>query len=164
MLLLVIVSMAWLHFYYLPILGGTLAFFAAGLLAESWRTGRPWRGLVLGTGTTLLAAIGLTAGLLAWLDPRFGERNTGSDAFDSSEWRLQFGAFFRGYIYNKVRFPFERTAYVPYESSAYLTGYVLFGLVVVAGLVVLRRLPAAARLPGCPPRPGPATATAPPRF
>ena len=142
-----IVVASWLHFYYLPLLGGTLVFFAAGLLFESWRTGRPWRALVVGTGTTLLASLGLTWGLLQWLDPLYGQRPVGSGGYDWIEWKFQFTALFQAYGFNKIRFPFERVGQVPYESSAYLTSFVLFGLLLVAGLALFRRLPAAARLP-----------------
>ena len=147
LLLAGIVVAAWLHFYYLVLLGGMLAFFVAVLLVESWRTHRPWRALMVGAGATLLAALVLTVGLLQRLDARSAERTTTSNGYDWVEWKFQFGALFKGYIYNKVRFPFERTAYVPYESSAYLTSYVLFGLLLVAVLLLLRRLPAAAHLP-----------------
>lgn len=142
-----IVATSWLHFYYLPLLGGPLVFFVAGLLYESWRAGRPWRGLVLGTGATLLASLTLTWGLLRAFDSRYAERPVGSSGYDWVEWRFQFTALFQGYVYNKVRFPLERLGQVPYESSAYLTSFVLFGLLLTAGLILLRRLPAAARLP-----------------
>ncbi|WP_375416333.1 hypothetical protein [uncultured Hymenobacter sp.] len=142
-----IVASSWLHFYYLPLLGGTLGFFVVGLLYESRRAGRPWRGLVVGTGATLLASLALTWGPLRWLDPRYAERPVGSSGYDWIEWRFQFTGLFQGYVYNKIRFPFERMGQVPYESSAYLTSFVLFGLLLVAGLLLVGRLPAAARLP-----------------
>ncbi len=146
-LFLGIVGASWLHFYYLPLLGGTLAFFVAGLLVESWRARRPWRALVVGTGAVLGGALFLTWGLLQVLDPLYRARPVGSGGYDWIEWRFQFGALFRGYVYNKVRFPLERTAEIPYESSAYLTSFVLFGLLLVGVLLLCRRLPAAARLP-----------------
>ena len=142
-----IVVASWLHFYYLVLLGGTLAFFVGVLLIESWRIHRPWRALVAGTGATLLGSLALVAGLLQLLDARSADRPTTSNGYDWIDWKFQFGSLFKGYIYNKVRFPFERTAYVPYESSAYLTSFVLFGLVLVAGLLLFRRLPTDARLP-----------------
>ncbi|GAB3660201.1 hypothetical protein GCM10027594_30660 [Hymenobacter agri] len=142
-----IVVFSWLHFYFLPLLGGTLAFFGAVMLFEAWRTRRPWRPLVVGLGATLLAAVVLTAGLLQVLDRRIGQRTPGSNGYDWIEWKFQFTSLFKGYSYNYLRFPLERTAGVPYESSAYLTGFVLFGLLLVAGLALLRRLPAEARWP-----------------
>lgn len=147
LLLVGIVGASWIHFYYLPLLCGILGFFVAVLLYESWRTHRPWRSLVVGGGITLVMALVLTWGLLQLLDPRRGERPTGSGGYDWIEWKFQFGALFRGYVFNKVRFPLERTAEIPYESSAYLTAFVLFGLLLVMVLLLIRRLPTAARLP-----------------
>ena len=142
-----IVGASWLHFYYLPLMGGMVAFFVAVLLVDCWRRQRPWRALVVGTGATLAAAVVFTWGLLQVLDGRYRQRPVGSNGYDWIEWKFQFGALFKGYIYNKVPFVFERTAYIPYESSAYLTSFVLFGLLLVGVLLVFRRLPAAARLP-----------------
>ena len=147
LLLLGIVVASWLHFYYLVLLGGAVAFFVAVLLIESWRKHRPWRELAIGCGATLLAALGLTWGLLQLLDPLNSERSVLANGYDWVEWKFQFGSLFAGYIYNKLRFPFERTALVPYESASYLTSFVLFGLLIVAVLVLFRRLPKAARFP-----------------
>ena len=144
--LLGIVFFSWLHFYYLPLLGGTLAFFGTCLLYESWRTRRPWRRLAIGLGATLLAAVALTAGLLQLFDARAGERTPNSNGYDWIEWKLQFSALFAGYVYNKIRFPFERTAVIQYESDSYLTSFVLFGLLLVAILALFRRLPATVSL------------------
>ncbi|HEX8349465.1 MAG TPA: hypothetical protein VF598_05875 [Hymenobacter sp.] len=142
-----IVLTSWLHFYYLPLLGGTLAFFVACLLIEQWPSRRLWWPLVTGTAATLLGSLALTWGLLQVLDPLHRERPVGSGGYDWIEWKFQFGALFRGYVYNKVRFPFERTDDIPYESSAYLTSFVLFGLLLVGILLLIRRLPTGARLP-----------------
>ena len=142
-----IVLTSWLHFYYLPLVGGTLAFFVLGLLLQGWRTRRAWKPLVVGLAATLVGAVVFTWGLLQVLDPRRGERPVGSNGYDWIEWKFQFGALFKGYLYNKVRFPLERTAGIPYESSAYLTSFVLFGLLLLGVLLVFRRLPAEARLP-----------------
>jgi hypothetical protein len=136
-----IVVAAWLHFYYLPLMSGLVVFFVAVLLVESWRLHRPWKGLVLGAGGMLAVAVALTWGLLQVLDGRYRERPVGSNGYDWIEWKLQFSSLFTGYVYNKVRFPFERTSGVPYESSSYLTSFVLFGLLVVAVLALVRRLP-----------------------
>ncbi|MDO7875071.1 hypothetical protein Q5H93_10045 [Hymenobacter sp. ASUV-10] len=146
LLLFGIVVTSWLHFYYLPLLGGSLAFFAIVLLAER-PLRRRWRELIVCTGVTLLSSLVLTAGLLMLLDPLQGQRETRSGGYDWIEWKFQFGALFQGYVFTKIRFPFERTAVAPYESAAYLTGFVLFGLLVVAVLLAVRRLPAGARLP-----------------
>lgn len=142
-----IVAASWLHFYYLPLLGGTLGFFALVLLYQSIRARRDWRPVAVGTAATLLLALASTWGLLQLLDARHAERPVTTNGYGWVEWKFQFGALFAGYDYNKIRFPFERTAPVPYESAAYLTSFVLFGLLLVAGLVLARRLPAAARLP-----------------
>jgi len=146
LLLLGIVTTSWLHFYYLPLLGGTLGCFVLVLLAERPLRRRWWE-LVLGTGATLLSALVLTWGLLVVLDPRQGQRESSSNGYDWIEWKFQFGALFQGYVFTKIRFPLERTVPYPYESSAYLTSFVLFGLLLVAILLVLRRLPTEARLP-----------------
>lgn len=145
-LLLGIVLASWIHFYYLPLTAGILGFFVLCLLIEGRGQVRPWRALVAGTGSTLVGALLLTWGLLQWLDPWASQRPLSSGGYDWIEWRFQFGALMRGYVFNKVRFPLERTAEIPYESSAYLTGFVLFGLLLVGVLLLVRRLPADARL------------------
>ena len=80
-----IVATSWLHFYYLPLLGGTLGFFAVGLLVEGRRMRRPWRPLVVGTAATLTGALLCTWGLLQLLDGRSRERTVGSWGYDSLE-------------------------------------------------------------------------------
>ncbi|MBH8558774.1 DUF2339 domain-containing protein [Hymenobacter negativus] len=147
MLLVGTVLASWLHFYYLALMVGTLVFFVAVLLYESVRERRPWRPLVVGTAATMAGAVVLTWGLLQLLDPRAKERPVGSNGYDWIEWRFQFTSLFKGYVYNKVTFPLERTAYVPYESVSYLTGFVLFGALLVAVLWLFKRLPVEARLP-----------------
>lgn len=142
-----IVVSSWIHFYYLPLLGGSLAFFVACLLVAGWPTRKAWRGLTVGTAATLAGAFALTAGLLQLLDPWIGQRTAGAGGYDWIEWKFQFGALFRGYDYNKIRFPLERTSPIPYESAAYLTGFVLYGLLLVGLLLLFRRLPVVARLP-----------------
>ncbi|QKG52503.1 hypothetical protein [Hymenobacter sp. BRD67] len=93
-----------------------------------------------GRGLALLAAVVvLTFGVLQVLDHRHAERPVGSDGYGWIEWKFQFGALFRGYDYNTVRFLLERTAHIPYESSAYLGGFVLYGLLAVGGLALLAR-------------------------
>ena len=143
--LLSIVVASWLHFYYLPLLGGLLGCFTLVLLlAGRWQR---WQPLVLGTGATLLGALALTAGLLLLLDPRQGQRQAGSGGYDWIDWKFQFTSLFQGYEFNKIRFPLERVPPVPYETGAYLTSFVLFGLLLVAILAAIRRLPAEARPP-----------------
>ncbi|MBF9143086.1 hypothetical protein [Hymenobacter properus] len=146
-LLVGIVLAAWIHFYYLALMLGTMGFFVLVLLYQSVRAGRPWRPLLLGMAGVAVGAVALTWGLLQALDPRIHERPVGSNGYDWIEWRFQFTALFKGYVYNKVQFPLERTSGVPYESSAYLTSFVLFGLLLVGVLLLLKRLPAEARLP-----------------
>lgn len=143
-----IVGAAWIHFYYLPLMSGMLVFFVMVLVIESWRTRRPWKRLVGGTAATLAGAVALTWGLLQFLDGYYKQRPVGSNGYDWIEWKFQFTSLFTGYVYNKVRFLFERTSGVTYESSSYLTSFVLFGLLLVAVLLVFRRLPQAARLSG----------------
>lgn len=142
-----IIGAAWLHFYYLPLLGGLLGFFVLGLLIESYKADRSWLQLIVGTGVVLGIAVLSTWGALQILDSFYKERPVGSGGYDWIEWKFQFGSLFRGYIYNKVRFVLERTAEVPYESASYLTGFVLFGLLITAVLLLIRRLPTQARLP-----------------
>lgn len=79
---------------------------------------RPWCPLVVGTAATLTGALLCTWGLLQLLDGRSRERTVGSWGYDSLEWKFQFEALFRGYDYDKIRFPLERTAPVLYEPSA----------------------------------------------
>lgn len=135
---------SYLHFYYLGILGVfTGFFFLLWIIAEA-RVGRPWRRLAAYSTLTLLLALLITWGPLLLLDPWYTLRPTGSSGYDWIEWKFQFGAFFRGYSFNHVRFLFERMAEVPYESSGYLGAFVLFGLVAVGVLYACGQAPRAA--------------------
>ncbi|MBO3273246.1 hypothetical protein [Hymenobacter defluvii] len=132
---------SYLHFYYLGITGVFAGFFfLIWVLAEA-REGRPWQQLATYGVTTLLFALTITWGLLMVLDAWYFLRPTGSSGYDWIEWKFQFGAFFRGYDFNKTRFLFERTAPVPYESSAYLGAFVLFGLLAVGTMAIFKRAP-----------------------
>ena len=135
-----LVAASWVHFYYLGVMGmWGGAFLLLWLGREAW-AGRPWRRLAGWAAGVLAATLGLTFGVLQGLDHRAGERPAGADGYDWIEWKFQFTTLFKSYDYNKIHFLFERTAYVPYESSSYLGAFVLYGLVVVAGLAALRRV------------------------
>ncbi|MBW3128110.1 hypothetical protein [Hymenobacter profundi] len=141
-LALAIFIISYLHFYYLAILGLFASLFFLCWLIREYRQNHPWLQLLLYSSTTLLATLLVTWGSLALLDPRYSLRPEGANGYDWIDWKLQFGAFFRAYDFDKVRFLFERTAAVPYESSAYLGAFVLYGLVIVGVLYFLKRLPA----------------------
>lgn len=129
---------AWLHFYYLGIVGGWLAFFFGLWAGREALAHRPWRALA-GRGAALLAwLLASTYGLLQVLDKRHGERPVGSGGYDWIEWKFQFGTLFHGHDFYKIRFFLERTAGIPYESTAYLGAFVLYGLVVVGVLAFIR--------------------------
>jgi hypothetical protein len=134
-----LVAASWLHFYYLGIIGGWIFFFGLGWAIREARAGRPWRGLVTRTIGVLAAAVALTYGVVQVLDQRRGLRTPGSGGYDWLEWKLQFGALFRGHDFQKVRFLLERQASVPYESNAYLGAFVLYGLLAVGALLLLER-------------------------
>ena len=134
-----LVAAAWIHFYYLGIVGGWLGGFFFFWGAREALAGRPWRGLAGRAFALLGLAAGLTFGLLQALDPRAGERPTGSGGYDWIEWKFQLGALFRGNEFYKVRFLLERTTEIPYESTAYLGAFVLYGLVAVAALAAVAR-------------------------
>ncbi|WP_133272767.1 hypothetical protein [Hymenobacter radiodurans] len=136
-----IIVTSYFHFYYLGILGVLGGFFFLFWIVENALAGKPWFRLALYGGLTLGAALLITAGSLMLLDPRYHERPVSSSGYGVLEWKFQFGAFFRGYSFNQLRFPLERTADVPYESVAYLGGFVLYGLLVTLALAALRRLP-----------------------
>jgi hypothetical protein len=130
---------AWLHFYYLGIVGGWLGFFFCLWIGREALAHRPWRALV-GRAAVLLAwLVASTFGLLQVLDGRHSERPVGSGGYDWIEWKFQFGALFHGLEFYKIRFFLERTASVPYESTAYLGAFVLYGLVVVGVLALVAR-------------------------
>jgi hypothetical protein len=132
---------SYLHFYYLGVLGVLCGFFFLFWVIREYQAGRPWLRLAQYAITSLVAALVTTAGLLMFLDPRYNERPVGSGGYDWIYWKFQFGSLFRGYEYNKIRFPFEQLEDVPYESSSYLTAFVLYGLLVVAVLSLMKRQP-----------------------
>ena len=134
-----LVAASWVHFYYLGIMGAWVGLFLGLWLGREARAGRPWRALAGRAAAVLAAVLVATFGLLQFLDKRAGERPAGADGYDWVEWKFQFGSLFKGYIFNKIHFLLERTAGVPYESSAYLGAFVLYGLVVVAGLALAGR-------------------------
>ena len=133
---------SYLHFYYLAILGLFASLFFLCWIILEFRQNRPWLRLLLYSSTTLLATLLITWGSLALLDPRYSLRPEGANGYDWIDWKLQFGAFFRAYEFQHIRFPLERTAAVPYESSAYLGAFVLYALLIVLVLYFLKRLPA----------------------
>ncbi|MDJ0365823.1 hypothetical protein QMK33_11730 [Hymenobacter sp. H14-R3] len=129
----------WLHFYYLGIVGGWLGAFFLVWIGREALAHRPWRRLA-GRAAALLSLVAVfTFGLLQVLDKRHGERPTGSGGYDWIEWKFQFGTLFHGHDFYKIRFFLERTAPVPYESTAYLGAFVLYGLVVVGILALVAR-------------------------
>lgn len=134
-----IVVASYLHFYYLGILGVLSGFFFLFWFIQEYRAGRPWLRLAQYAAISLLAALAITVVSLMLLDGRYAERPAFSGGYDWIEWKFQFGSLFRGYDYNTLRFPLERTAYVPYESVSYLTAYVLYGLLATLGLALLRQ-------------------------
>ncbi|UYZ61415.1 hypothetical protein [Hymenobacter weizhouensis] len=140
-----LVVASYIHFYYLAILGAMSGFFLLLWIVRELRARRPWLPLAVWGGGTLLVAGIVTVGSLMLLDGRYYERPAASGGYDWIEWKLQFGAFFRGYDYNHIRFPLERMASVPYESSAYLTAFGLYAGLLIGGLALLRRLPALVR-------------------
>ena len=134
-----VVAATWLHFYYLGIVGGWLAFFFAAWSWQRHQAGQAWRPLAGRAALLLAATVVSTYGLLQLLDPRRNERTPGSSGYDWLEWKFQFGMLFHGHSFYRVRFPFERTGDIPYESTAYLGAFCLFGLLVVALLALAGR-------------------------
>ncbi|RZK54181.1 MAG: hypothetical protein EOO59_11705, partial [Hymenobacter sp.] len=134
-----LVAASWLHFYYLGIVGGWLGFFFVFWIGREALAGRPWRALAGRAVALLGTAVVFTFGLLQVLDKRRGDRPTGSGGYDWIEWKFQFGTLFHGHDFYKFRFFLERTAPVPYESTAYLGGFVLYGLTVVGILALVAR-------------------------
>lgn len=134
-----LVAMSWVHFYYLGVVGGWLAFFFGAWCGREALAGRPWQGLAARGAGLLAGAAGLTYGVLQVLDGRRSARTLGSGGYDWLEWKLQFGALFRAHDFHKVRFVLERTAPVPYESTAYLGAFVLYGLLAVGVLLLVQR-------------------------
>lgn len=133
---------SYLHFYYLGVLGVLGGFFFLFWVVEDALAGKPWGRLALYGSLTLGTALVVTTGSLMLLDGRYNERPVASNGYGFLDWKFQFGALFQGYSFNRVRFPLERTAEVPYESAAYLGSFVLYGLLITLGLAALRRLPA----------------------
>jgi len=129
----------WMHFYYLGIVGGWLGLFFLCWIGREALAHRPWRGLAGRAAALLALLVVFTFGALQVLDKRHAERPTGSAGYDWIEWKFQFGTLFHGHDFYKIRFFLERTAAVPYESTAYLGAFVLYGLVVVGVLALVAR-------------------------
>ncbi|TGE28541.1 hypothetical protein [Hymenobacter metallicola] len=132
---------SYLHFYYLAILGALAGFFFLWWCVQNRLTRQPWLPIAVRGGAALLVALVLTAGSLMVLDGRYNERPVGSSGYGYIDWKLQAGGFFRTYEYNKVHFLIERTLAYPYESMAYLGGFVLYGLLAALLLRLAQRLP-----------------------
>lgn len=132
-----LVAASWVHFYYLGVMGLWVGAFLGLWVGREALAGRPWGRLAGWAAGVLAATLGLTFGVLQGLDKRAGERPAGADGYDWIEWKFQFTALFKSYDFNHIHFLLERTAYVPYESNAYLGAFVLYGLVAVAGLAAL---------------------------
>ena len=131
-----VVAAAWLHFYYLGIVGGWLAFFFLAWGWQRYRARLAWRPLATRAALLLAGATAGTYGLLQVLDPRRNDRTPGSSGYDWLEWKFQFGMLFHGHDFYKIRFPLERTGNIPYESTAYLGAFCLFGLLAVGALAL----------------------------
>jgi hypothetical protein len=136
---LAVIAAAWVHFYYLGILVGWMLLFLGCWGLREAQASRPWRPLAVRAAAWLSVVALSTFGLLQVLDRRSGERPLGSGGYDWIEWKFQLGSLFKGGDYHKIRFLLERTAGVPYESTAYLGAFVLYGLVVVVLLLWVSR-------------------------
>lgn len=134
-----LVAACWLHFYYLGIVGGWLGFFFVFWIGREALAHRPWRALAGRAAALLGTTVVLTFGLLQVLDKRHAERPTGSGGYDWIEWKFQFTTLFTGHDFYKIRFLLDRTQAIPYESTAYLGAFVLYGLLVVGGLALVAR-------------------------
>ena len=138
-LTLATIAASWVHFYYLGVVGGLLLSFFIIWIGREALARRPWQQLA-GRATALLVVLALsTYGLLQLLDKWHSLRAVGSGFYGWIEWKFQFTSLFRGQQYNKIRFPFERTAEVPFESASYLGAFVLFGLLAVGLLTWISR-------------------------
>lgn len=146
LLALVLGAAPWLHFYYLlmlPALAGAYILVVAWerhAAGVSWAAIRAWLVPILGA----IGGVLVLTPLVLWLvDPLTGIRPK-SAGYGWLEWKMQFGGWFRGYDYNKIRFIFEPGQNYPYEPMQYLGGFALFGLLLAGGawLLVRRSRPA----------------------
>lgn len=130
---------AFLHLYYLPIVGLCMgSFLALWLLSRGhWR--RP-RLVLAGAALTLLPLL-LSFGVLRGLDGYYRLRATlpKQTSYDAPALKLDPAALLHPYAYNRQHFPLESTAPVYDESTAYLGLFALWGLLLAAALYLLRR-------------------------
>jgi hypothetical protein len=127
---------AFMHLYYLPIVGMcTGSFFVFWLLSRKrW----PSAGLVAaGVGITFLPL------LFSWLiirgvDGYYALRLNSASGFNYLPWKLQFSALFQRNSYDRTHFLIEPVQPVPYESQAYLGIFALVGLTLALLLFLLR--------------------------
>lgn len=131
---------AYLHIYYVAIVGALVGLFATTWVIELYLARQPWQSIALRLGTALGGAIAITALSLRLLDPRYTLRSPNGNGYDWGPWKLQIGAFFQALQDNRLRFPFEPTNQVSYESTAYLGAFVLYTLLVALILRLARRL------------------------
>lgn len=130
---------AFLHLYYLPIVGLCVGAFLALWLLGSGKWRRP-RLLLAGAAITVLPLL-LSFTVLRGLDGYYRLRATlpKQSSYDAPPLKLAPAALVHPYSYNRQHFPLESTAQRYDESAAYLGLFALWGLLLVLGLYLLQR-------------------------
>ncbi|MCC3155939.1 hypothetical protein LJ737_01730 [Hymenobacter sp. 15J16-1T3B] len=130
---------AFLHLYYLPIVGLYVGSFLAFWLLSSGRWRQPR--LVLAGAAVALLPLLISFGLLRSLDGYYALRVplVKQNSYDGPGLKLSPAALVHPYAYNRQHFPLESKAQPFDESTAYLGLFALWALLLVAGLYLLRR-------------------------
>ncbi|WP_324673427.1 hypothetical protein [Hymenobacter sp. GOD-10R] len=123
---------AFMHLYYLPIVGlCTGSFFLFWLISTRWRQVRL---VVVGAVITVIPLL-LALCVIRATDGYYALRSSTASGFNYLPWKLQFSALFQRYSYERTHFIINTVQPVPYESQAYLGIFALAGLLL--GLVLL---------------------------
>ncbi len=127
-LVIVLVSAAFLHMYYL-ILGVAFTgfFFFFSFIQDLLQQKRNFSGWLL-AGLTIFSPLALTYAITRLIDGYYQLRRSGAEGYGWDEWKLTLPAFFTSYGHNKIDFLVRSSKNIPYESHAYLGAFALFGL------------------------------------
>ncbi|GAB3827395.1 hypothetical protein [Hymenobacter jeollabukensis] len=130
---------AFLHLYYLPIVGLCVGSFLAFWLLSSGRWRQP-RLVLTGAAMALLPLL-LSFAVLRGLDGYYAQRAAlpKQNSYDAPPLKLAPAALVHPYEYNRQHFLLESSTRPYDESTAYLGLFALWGLLLVAGLYLLRR-------------------------
>ncbi|OUJ73449.1 hypothetical protein BXP70_13630 [Hymenobacter crusticola] len=128
---------AFIHLYYLPIVGLCIgAFFVLWLASQKiWYR---WRLLVAGAVLTLVPLL-ISFTVVRLIDGYYTLRRADMGFYEVPSLMFQFSALFKPYSYEKTHFIIEPVQPVAYESYGYLGAFALMSLVVALVVACFKR-------------------------